>query len=128
MLGRRCLQRLIREHIGIADKNLEREIASVLASNRLPSYLADDLDAVRIVGNFAAHPTKSEQTGETMEVEPGEAAWTLKVLEGLFDFCFVAPSKAEQRREELNSKLKDAGRQTMKTAHVIVLPQRKANV
>jgi hypothetical protein len=128
MLGRRCLQRLIREHIGIADKNLDKEIASVLASNRLPSYLADDLDAVRNVGNFAAHPMKSQETGEIMDVEPGEAVWTLKVLEGLFDFYFVAPRKAERRREELNCKLKDAGHPTMKTAPVIVLPQRRANV
>jgi len=80
-LGRRCLQRLIREHIGITDKNLDKEIVSVLASNQLPSYLAGDIDAIRNIGNFAARPTKSEETGEIMEVGPGEAAWTLKVLE-----------------------------------------------
>jgi hypothetical protein len=111
MLSRRCLQRLIREAIGIEDKTLDREIDTVLVSKSLPSYLTNDLDAVRIVGNFAAHPTKSEKTGEIMDVEPGEADWTLRVLEGLFDFLFVAPVKAAQRREELNHKLKEAGRQ-----------------
>jgi hypothetical protein len=127
MLSRRCLQRLLREQVGLKAKNLDQEIESALLSNLLPSYLADDLDAVRIVGNFAAHPTKSEATGEIVDVEPGEAAWTIEVLEGLFDFCFVAPIKADRRRQDLNKKLTESGRQPMKLAPVIVIPQRNAN-
>jgi hypothetical protein len=102
MLSRRCLQRLIHDQLGVVGKNLDREIELILESNRLPSYLADDLNAVRIVDNLAARPMKSEVTGEIMDVETGEAALTIEVLEGLFDFCFVAPIKAEQRRKDLN--------------------------
>jgi hypothetical protein len=127
MLGRRCLQHLIEEYFGIKERTLDLEIESVLRKNELPSYLADDLHAVRLVGNFAAHPMKSENTGEMVSVEPGEAAWTIEVLEGLFDFCFVAPQKASQRREALNEKLQDAGRQPMRAAPVIVFPKKAAN-
>jgi hypothetical protein len=54
MLSRRCLQRIIREQIGIAGQNLDREIQSVLPSNRLPSYLADDLNAVSSDGTVTS--------------------------------------------------------------------------
>ncbi len=40
------------------------------------------IDAVRVIGNFAAHPIKSKSTGEIVDVEPGEAEWNLNTLEG----------------------------------------------
>jgi hypothetical protein len=49
------------------------------------------MDAIRLIGSFAAHPMESQRTGEIMDVEPGEADWTIRTLDGLFDFCFVAP-------------------------------------
>jgi hypothetical protein len=45
-----------------------------------------------------------------VEVEAGEAEWNLDVLESLFDFYFVEPTKAAIRRAELNRKLKEAGK------------------
>jgi hypothetical protein len=68
------------------------------------------LDAVRHIGNFAAHPLKSTSTGEIIPVEPHEAEWNLDVLEELFDHFFVKPAKAKARREELNKKLVEAGK------------------
>ena len=127
MLSRRCLQRLIQEYLGIKEKFLDQQIESALRLSELPSYLAADLHAVRVVGNFAAHPGKSESTGSIVDAEPGEAAWTIEVLEGLFDFYFVAPQMAVQRREALNQKLQDAGRQPMRAAPVILFPKKAAN-
>ena len=72
------------------------------------------MDAVRHIGNFAAHPIKSTNTGEILPVESGEAEWNLDVLEGLFDFYFVAPAKLQNRKDQLNAKLKEAGKQPMK--------------
>jgi hypothetical protein len=46
--------------------------------------LASAVDAVRNVGNFAAHPIKSKSTGDVLDVEPGEAEWLLDALERLF--------------------------------------------
>ena len=79
----------------------------------MPSYLAKGLDAIRNIGNFAAHPTKSKITGEVVEVEPGEAEWNLDVLEGLFDFYFVQAKKLQEKRDILNQKLADVGKPPM---------------
>jgi len=113
-LSRRCLQHLIREKAGIARSNLAQEIDALLATGGLPSMLAEAVDAVRNVGNFAAHTTKSTSTGEIVPVEPGEAEWLLDTLEGLFDFYFIQPSILQRKKDALNAKLQDAGKQPMK--------------
>jgi len=113
-LSRRCLQNLLREKAGTTKRDLADQIQEVLDSKSLPSYLAESLDAVRNIGNFAAHPIKSKSTGEIVDVEPGEAEWNLDVLEGLFDFYFVQPHKLQEKREKLNGKLKDVGKPPMK--------------
>jgi hypothetical protein len=114
-LSRRCLQHILREKAGVRCSDLAKEIEEVLASRQLPSYLAEDIDAVRNIGNFAAHPIKAKSTGEIVPVEPGEAEWNLDVLDGLFDFYFVQPAIAQQKREALNAKLASAGKPPTKT-------------
>ncbi len=109
-LSRRCLQNLLREHCKVEHANLYDEIQELLDRKELPTYLATDVDAIRNIGNFAAHPTKSKSTGEIVEVEPKEAEWNLTVLEGLFDFYFVQPEIQRQRKAALNEKLDDAGK------------------
>lgn len=113
-LSRRCLQYLLREKAKTTAKDLSDQIQEVLDSKFLPTYLADSLDAVRNIGNFAAHPIKSKSTGEIIDVEPGEAEWNLDVLEGLFDFYFVQEEKLRQKKEALNKKLADVGKPPMK--------------
>lgn len=113
-LSRRCLQALLREKACVKVGNLADEIREILDSKKLPSHLSEGLDAVRNIGNFAAHPTKSTHSGEIVDVEPGEAEWNLDVLEGLFDFYFVQPVLMKKRREALNKKLTDAGKPPMK--------------
>lgn len=49
-----------------------------------------------------------------MEVEPGEAEWTLDVLESLFDFYFVQPERLKMKKKALDKKLKDSGKPKMK--------------
>ena len=113
-LSRRCLQNLMREKADTKAKDLAPQIQEVLDSGKLPSHLADAIDGVRVIGNFAAHPIKSTRTGEVIEVEPGEAEWLLETLEGFFDFYFVQPAKLEKKRGALNEKLKDAGKPPLK--------------
>ena len=113
-LSRRCLQHLLREKAEVKHGNLADEIQQALDSGKLPSHLADSLDAVRNIGNFAAHPIKSKASGEILAVEPGEAEWNLDVLESLFDFYFTQAFLLKKKREALNAKLKDAGKPGMK--------------
>ena len=105
-LSRRCLQNTIREH-GITRRDLNAEIDEVINSHSVSSHLADNLHAVRVLGNFAAHPLKSTNTGDIIEVEPDEAQWNLEVLDGLFDEWYVQPVKNAARKAALNpSRLK----------------------
>jgi hypothetical protein len=106
---------LLREKGGVTKRDLANQIQEVLDANILPEPLAGDLDAVRNIGAFAAHPLKSTNTGEIIDVEPGEAEWGLNILEELFNFYFVQLPAQQRRREALNIKLTDAKKPPMKT-------------
>lgn len=113
-LSRRLLQHIIREKAGIKGKTLDAEITALIDSGKLPSHLSEAIDAVRNIGNFAAHPIKSTNTGEIVDVEPGEAEWLLDTIEGMFDFYFVQPAILKAKREALDQKLAAAGKPPMK--------------
>lgn len=113
-LSRRCLQNLLRTLDYVKHGDLHDEIQQVLDSNTLPSMLSDSIDAIRQIGNFAAHPKKSISTGEIVDVEPGEAEWNLDILESLFDYYFVLPDVLQKKKDALNSKLGDIGKPKMK--------------
>lgn len=110
-ISRRCLQSVLRQQ-GFAQRDLAQQIEAALPT--LPSYIADNVDAVRNIGNFAAHPLKATASNSILEVEPGEAEWTLDVLDSLFDFYYVQPRLAQQKRDALNAKLNAAGKPPLK--------------
>lgn len=113
-LSRRILQDILRNEYGIQPRSLAAEIDDFIAKPGIPSYLSDSVDAIRNVGNFAAHPLKSTNTGEVIDVEPGEAEWLVDVLNDLFDFAFIQPKKLQERRDQLNIRLQELGKPPMK--------------
>ncbi len=113
-LTRRLLQNILREEFKIKKSSLAQEIQTFIELEGIPSHLTDAVDAVRNIGNFAAHPAKDKNTGEIVNVENGEAEWLIEVIEALFDFTFIQPKKLQKRREELNLKLKKIGKPKMK--------------
>lgn len=113
-LSRRCLQNILREKAGVTHGNLIKEIEQVINNGKTPSYITDSVDAIRNVGNFAAHPAKDKVSGEIIDVDPGEAEWLLDVLELLFDFYYVQPEIAKKKRVELDAKLATIGKPPMK--------------
>jgi len=113
-LSRRLLQDILHNKYNIRERSLQNEIDKFIELKDVPSYLADAVDAVRNVGNFAAHPSKDSNTGEVVDVEPGEAEWLLDVLEALFDFTFIQPKRLEERKQAMNDKLKAIGKPPMK--------------
>ena len=115
-LSRRCLQHILREKAGGKRRNLAEEIEVAKVAG-LPSHIADVLDEVRTVGNFAAHPEKDERTGEIVSVGPMEADHNLDVIEALFDHFFVQPAKTKERRDALNRKLVAAGKEPLGDGH-----------
>jgi len=113
-ISRRLLQSILREESKIKKSSLADEIEEFIHREGIPSHLSGAVDAVRNVGNFAAHPLKNTHTGEIVDVEPGEAEWLLDVLEAMFDFTFVQPKRLEDRKKQLNEKLKSLGKPEMK--------------
>jgi len=113
-LSRRCLQNLLRDAAKVKPNDLSKEIQEVIDSGKLPTQLSDSIDAIRNIGNFAAHPVKSKSTGEIVDVELEEAEWNLDVLESLFDFYYVQPAIVTKKRNALNAKLSEAGKPPMK--------------
>lgn len=113
-MSRRVLQDVIRSEFGIKQRSLAQEIDEFIRLTDVPEHLANAVDAVRNIGNFAAHPSKDENTGKVVDVEPGEAEWLIDVLEALFDFAFVQPRRLERKRDELNKKLSRIGKPPMK--------------
>lgn len=112
-LSRRCLENLLQER-GVSSKsNLDGAIKDAL-EKPLPSHIVHDLDAVRNIGMFAAHPKKSTSSGEILDVEPGEAEWNLDVLEALFDYYYVQPARSSKKRAVLNAKLAEVGKPPLK--------------
>jgi hypothetical protein len=111
-LSRRCLQAILKDKLGATKKDLYDQIEEVIALDKLPSHIAEGLHDVRKIGNIAAHSMKSTSTGTIVDVEPGEADGNLDVLESLFDFCFVGPALAAERKAALDKKLKDASKKT----------------
>ena len=79
-LSRRCLQHILEDVEKVKPANLSVEIDEILSRKALPSHLSESIDAIRAIGNFAAHPTKSSATREIIAVESGEAEWLLSVL------------------------------------------------
>jgi len=110
-LARRCLQNMLHDQ-NISKDNLSEEIDE--AMTRLPTHLSEAIDAIRNIGNFAAHPIKSEDTGKIIDVEDGETEWILDVIEQLFDFYYVQPAATRAKRGALNEKLNSAGKPPVK--------------
>lgn len=113
-LTRRLLQSILRDEYHIKEKSLSQEIEKFINLDGIPSHLTLAVDAIRHIGNLAAHPTKDKSTGEIVAVESGEAEWLIEVVEALFDFTFIQPIKLERRKNELNLKLEKAGKPKMK--------------
>ena len=53
-LSRRCLQAVLREKCQATKQNLAQQIDDAIP--KLPSYIAKNIDAIRNIGNFSAHP------------------------------------------------------------------------
>lgn len=109
-LGRRCLQNTIREVVHIKKARLMDEIKELGSAGLVSGGLGGELDAIRNIGNFAAHPTKDTQTDVIVDVEPGEAEWILDLLDRLFNELIVQPAQTVARKQALNAKLKAIGK------------------
>jgi hypothetical protein len=103
-LSRRLLQLILENELNIKKCNLADEIATLSEKGNVPSELIQMLTVLRKVANFGAHPKKSINTGEIIEIEDGEAEILLEILYELFDFVFVKPKRLKEFQEQIKKK------------------------
>jgi hypothetical protein len=108
-LSRRCLQAMLNAN-GYKSNNLAEQVDRLLKAKVLPSYVHRTVDVIRNFGNFSAHPINDITSLQVIDVDPQEAEWCLGILEDLFDHFYVAPATADERKAELDAKLKAAGK------------------
>ena len=104
-LSRRCLQNILRHKLGVTGTNLFAEIEEVVNDPTTHSEVRDSLHYLRELGNFAAHPEKSNNAGAIVDVEEDEAEWCLDVIEMLYEIYFVRPAKEAVMRDILDAKM-----------------------
>ena len=70
----------------------------------IPSTLIAMLQVFRKVANFGAHPKKSTNSKEIIDVEKGEADVMLELIEELFDYIFIKPKRQEEILKKISEK------------------------
>ena len=113
-LSRRILQAMLEERGYTADR-LVRQIDAVLEETCqdriLPIAIRQKIDAIRNIGNFAAHPITDTTTLEVISVDSEEAEWCLEIIEELFDHYYNTSYQEDSERiARLNENLRRANR------------------
>ncbi len=95
-LSRFLLQGLFHEELKIKKGNLEQEIQAFSERADVPSKLGSMLQVMRKIANFAAHPKKSTNSNEIIDVNKGEAEIMLDLIYEVFDYVFIKPSQQKE--------------------------------
>ena len=103
-LSRYLLQNVLHEELKIKKRNLAEEISELEEKQSVPSTLVAMLQVFRKIANFGAHPKKSTNSNEIVEIEKGEAEVMLELLEELFDFVFIKPKQQEDFLKRISEK------------------------
>jgi uncharacterized protein DUF4145 len=92
-LARRCLQGMIRDFWGVRKARLIDEIEGI--KDRVDATAWKAIDAVRSIGNIGAHMERDINT--IVDVEPGEAALLIDLIETLIADWYIERHEREQR-------------------------------
>ena len=103
-LSRRCLQTILREKAGVVKGDLFDEIKQVVKNGHIPSDMSLQLDNIRRLGNFAAHPNK-DAAGLIIDIEPEDAKYSLEAVFELLDYYYVRPARIAVATAQINAKI-----------------------
>lgn len=103
-LSRYLLQNILHEELDIRKRNLADEINELEKMQSIPSTLIAMLQVFRKVANFGAHPKKSTNSKEIIDIEKGEADVMLELIEELFDYVFIKPKRQEEILKKISEK------------------------
>jgi hypothetical protein len=115
VLARSILADLLEDYAGLADFRLVDRVNGFVDDTNRPYDLREDLHYLREIADLSAHTKKDKSDQlEKIEISHEEAEWTLSVIERLFDYFIVSPSRSATLREGIDAKLKAAGRKAIK--------------
>jgi hypothetical protein len=106
-LSRRLLHRILNDTAKLGTGGLSEQIRQAKYSATFPTYLKDALEAYSRIAKLDTRPVKSDSPSTLMEVERGEADWTLDVIESLFEFYFIFPARLRRRQDALEEMVAD---------------------
>jgi hypothetical protein len=109
-VARRILADILEQYGGYKDFQLSKRIEAFAKDTKHPLSLRDNAKYLTQIGDFAAHTQKDTATNEIVDVEPGEAEWTLEVIDGMFEHFIVAPERDKARRAAFDTKIQRTGR------------------
>jgi hypothetical protein len=96
-LARRCLQQIIRDFFGVTGRTLHDEIDGIKL--KVDANVWKAVDGLRKIGNVGAHPEKDINV--IVDVEPGEAAALIRLIEILVQETYVARDRQEKELKEV---------------------------
>jgi Domain of unknown function (DUF4145) len=108
VMSRRILADLLAEYAGMKDWDLDGRVQKVMNDKSRPLEVRQNLEHFRRIGDFGAH-TKKDDQDVVIEVDSEEAEWLLDLVERLFVYFIVTPTKDAQLRERFDKKIKAAG-------------------
>lgn len=96
-LSRRCLQGIIRDYFGVAEKRLIDEINAI--KDKMDPLTWEAIDAVRKIGNIGAHMEKDIDL--IIDVEPGEAQLLIGLIEILLKDLYITRHERQKHLESI---------------------------
>ena len=116
-LSRRVLQSVLNDQ-GYRQRDLANQLRAALEESDPHKVLSEglkrDLQVVRNIGNFSAHPITNVTSLQIIDVEPEEAEWCLEIVSALFEHYYIRPVADKKKLDELNQKLASAGKPPVK--------------
>lgn len=110
VLSRRILADLLEEFAGEDNYRLSNRVENFTKDSGHPRRVRENVNILRSIADFGAH-TKRDKDDQAviLDVTSEEAEWTLGVVERLFDYFIVEPSKDAAMRDGFNQKRIEAG-------------------
>ncbi len=112
VLARKIVADLLEDHAGISEYTLKTSLDKFIADESHPVRIREHLQHLREIGDFGAH-TKKDSTGQVIEVSRDDANWTLALVDRLFEYFIIDPSRDHQLRAKWDVNLQQAGRKVI---------------
>jgi hypothetical protein len=109
VLTRRILADLLDRYAGLSQYGLAARIDAFIKNTDHPKRQRENLHYLREIGDFAAH-TKTDSSGQIMDMGEDAAKWALAVVSDLFEYLIISPAKDRAMRLSIDEKLREAGR------------------